>query len=41
MDADNRFSEIRRLYETDAALRVPAEVFNALRNQVEAVAPAS
>ena len=41
MDADNRFSEIRRLYKTDAPLRVPAEVFNALRNQVETVAPAS
>jgi hypothetical protein len=38
LDADARFGEIRALYETDAALRVPAQVFNAVRNQVEAVA---
>jgi hypothetical protein len=37
LDADNRFSELRDLYETDPALRVPAEVFNAVRNQVEEV----
>ena len=37
LDADNRFGEIRGLYETDPALRVPAEVFNAVRDQVEAV----
>jgi hypothetical protein len=37
MDADNRFGEIRDLYRTDASLRVPAEVFNAVRNRVEVV----
>jgi hypothetical protein len=37
LDADDRFAEIRDLYETDPALRVPAEVFNAVRNQIEAV----
>ena len=37
LDADNRFSELRDLYEADPALRVPAEVFNAVRNQVEQV----
>jgi len=37
LDADNRFGEIRDLYDTDPALRVPAEVFNAVRNQIEAV----
>ncbi len=38
IDADARFDEIRALYEADASLHVPAQVFNAVRNQVEAVA---
>ena len=37
LDADHRFAEMRDLYETDPALRVPAEVFNAVRNRIEAV----
>lgn len=37
MDADARFGEIRALYETDPELRVPAQVFNAVLNQVETV----
>jgi hypothetical protein len=37
LDADARFGEIRELYESDASLHVPAEVFNAVRNRVEAV----
>jgi hypothetical protein len=37
LDADDRFGELRGLYETDASLRVPAKVFNAVRNQVETV----
>jgi hypothetical protein len=37
LDADDRFGEIRDLYETDASLHVPATVFNAVRNQVEPV----
>lgn len=37
LDADARFDEIRALYETDPELRVPAQVFNAVLNQVETV----
>jgi hypothetical protein len=37
MDADARFGELRALYETDPALKVPGEVFNAVLNQVEPV----
>ncbi len=37
LDADARFSEIRDLYENDPDLRVPPQVFNAVRNQVETV----
>ena len=38
LDADNRFAELRALYEADPALHVPTQVFNAVRNQVETVA---
>jgi hypothetical protein len=34
---DQSFAELRKLYRTDANLRVPATVFNAVRNQPEAV----
>jgi hypothetical protein len=34
---DQSFGELRKLYQTDANLRVPATVFNAVRNQPEAV----
>lgn len=34
---DQSFAELRKLYQTDANLRVPATVFNAVRNQPEAV----
>jgi hypothetical protein len=37
LDADARFDEIRALYEGDPSLHVPAEVLNAVRNQVETV----
>jgi len=35
--ADESFGELRRMYEDDDRLRVPPVVFNALRNQPEAV----
>jgi hypothetical protein len=38
LDADRRFGEIRALYEGDASLKVPGEVFNALTNRMEPVA---
>src|SRR5205807_2560011 len=34
---DQSFAEMRKLYQTDANLHVPATVFNAVRNQPEAV----
>jgi len=34
---DQSFDELRRLYESDDRLRVPAYVFNALRNQPEQI----
>jgi hypothetical protein len=34
---DQRFAELRKLYQTDSNLRVPATVFNAVLNQPEAV----
>lgn len=34
---DERFGELRTLYQDDAALRVPAQVFNAVRQQLEDV----
>jgi hypothetical protein len=37
---DERFNEVRALYEQDARLRVPARVFNAVRKQMEDVAAA-
>lgn len=37
LDADRRFSELRALYRDDATLRVPGEVFNAIRKRMEAV----
>jgi hypothetical protein len=35
--ADERFGELRALYEDDAGLRVPAQVFNGVRQQMENV----
>ncbi|MBY5802664.1 transglutaminase domain-containing protein [Rhizobium leguminosarum] len=40
MAADERFGELRALYEDDAALRVPAQVFNGVRQQMEDVGSA-
>jgi hypothetical protein len=37
LDCDRRFAELRALYDNDASLRVPAEVFNADRNRLEKV----
>ncbi len=37
LDADRRFAELRALYNGDATLRVPAEVFNADRRRIEPV----
>ena len=37
LDADDRFAELRTLYEGDASLRVPAEVFNAVTQRLELV----
>ena len=34
---DQSFAEIRKLYQSDASVRVPPTVFNAVRNQPEAV----
>ncbi len=38
LDADSWFAELRALYESDASLRVPAEVRNALTDRMDAVA---
>lgn len=35
LDVDRRFAELRALYDGDATLRVPAEVFNADRKRNE------
>ena len=35
LDVDRRFAELRALYNGDATLRVPAEVFNADRKRNE------
>ncbi|HLI67402.1 MAG TPA: transglutaminase-like domain-containing protein [Caulobacteraceae bacterium] len=40
MDADARFDELRAVYEQDARLRVPREVFNALTSRSEPVVEA-
>jgi hypothetical protein len=40
VDVDERFNEVRALYEQHARLRVPARVFNAVRKQMEDVAAA-
>jgi hypothetical protein len=37
LDPDARFAELRGLYETGPSLRVPAEVFNAVRQRLEPV----
>ncbi|KAA0687985.1 transglutaminase domain-containing protein [Neorhizobium sp. P12A] len=37
-EADERFDEIRTLYQQDDKLRVPARVFNGVRKQIEDVA---
>ena len=37
LDPDKRFAELRALYEDEGALRVPREVFNAIRKRMEAV----
>ena len=37
LDVDGRFAELRSLYDTDATLKVPAEVFNAERNRTESI----
>lgn len=37
-EADERFGELRALYEQDDGLRVPARVFNGVRKQIEDVA---
>jgi len=36
-DPDGSFGELRGLYETDDAVRVPAAVFNAVLNRSESV----
>lgn len=36
-DVDERFGELRALYQYDAGLRVPAQVFNGVRKQLEDV----
>ncbi len=36
-DPDACFAELRALYADDAALRVPAQVFNVLRKQMETI----
>jgi hypothetical protein len=38
IDVDERFGEVRALYQHDARLRVPARVFNGVRKQMEDVA---
>ena len=38
LEPDRRFAELRDLYASDAALRVPAEVFNAVAQRTERVA---
>ncbi|NEJ24141.1 transglutaminase domain-containing protein [Rhizobium leguminosarum] len=37
VDVDERFAELRALYQDDAGLRVPAQVFNGVRQQMENV----
>ncbi|MCA2411633.1 transglutaminase domain-containing protein [Rhizobium leguminosarum bv. viciae 248] len=37
VDVDQRFGELQALYQDDAGLRVPAQVFNGVRQQMEAV----
>jgi hypothetical protein len=39
VEVDERFGEARALYQQDARLRVPAQVFNGVRKQMEDVAP--
>jgi hypothetical protein len=39
VEPDGWFEELRRLYESDDRLRVPAVVFNALRNRPEQIFP--
>jgi len=36
-DPDAHFAELRALYDDNEALRVPPQVFNALRRQMETV----
>jgi hypothetical protein len=36
-EPDQSFDELRRLYESDDRVRVPAVVFNALRNRGEQI----
>ena len=38
VEVDESFLDVRRIYEEDARLRVPARVFNAVRKQMEDVA---
>ncbi|WP_246642374.1 hypothetical protein [Rhizobium croatiense] len=40
IEADQRFAELRALYQADAGLRVPPQVFNAVRKQMENVGAA-
>nr|WP_246722321.1 hypothetical protein [Rhizobium laguerreae] len=37
VDVDQRFGELQALYQDDAGLRVPAQVFNGVRQQMENV----
>jgi hypothetical protein len=37
LNVDGRFAELRSLYDADATLKVPAEVFNAERNRTESI----
>ncbi|MBY5791297.1 transglutaminase domain-containing protein [Rhizobium leguminosarum bv. viciae] len=38
VDVDQRFGELQALYQDDAGLRVPAQVFNGVRQQMEMLA---